>query len=132
MKVNENLDRVKGIMIDNVQRILDRGARLDNIVDKTSDMASSSITFKKSSASLRRAMFLKNIKMWIILGVVLLVLAYIIAAIVCKSPIFKGCWKKTTNPPATPSPPDVSASISLQSPITWGVVMVMAIASSLM
>lgn len=99
-------------MVDNVQRLVERGSNLENMVDKTNDMANSSINFKKASSSLKRAMYLKNIKMWIILGVVLLILAYIIAAIVCKSPIFKGCWKKST-PEPVPAVPKVSPTREL-------------------
>lgn len=104
-KVHGALEDVKKIMVDNIELVMARGQKIESIVDKTDHMASSSITFKKSSTSLKRSMYFKNIKMWIIIGVALLILAYIIAAIVCKSPIFKGCWSKKTEPPQAPSVP---------------------------
>lgn len=121
-KVHGALEDVKSIMVDNIEMVLARGERIESIVNKTDHMASSSLTFKKTSTSLKRSMYFKNIKLWIIIGVSLLILAYIIAAIVCKSPIFKGCWKKKQpnepSPPTTPSPPTSPSTMILDNIIT--------------
>lgn len=99
--------------------VLARGERIERIVDKTDHMASSSITFKKTSTSLKRSMYFKNIKLWIVIGVSLLILAYIIAAIVCKSPIFKGCWKKSNEPsPPVSAPKGLSFDVIIESSLS--------------
>jgi len=88
-------------MLDNIEKVLARGERIEDTVKRTDEMANNALQFKKAGVSLKRTMWFKNLKLWIIIGVLVVLLAYIIAAIVCKSPIFKGCWKK--NPTTTPS-----------------------------
>ena len=89
-------------MMDNIEKVLARGERIEEVVKRTDEMATNAVQFKKAGTSLKRAMWFKNLKLWIILGVLAVILGYVIAAIVCKSPIFKGCWKKNNNSPAAP------------------------------
>lgn len=97
-KVQGAIGEVRDVMLDNIEKVLARGERIEDTVARTDAMANNALHFKKAGTSLKRAMWLKNMKLWFILGGVLILLAYIIAAIVCKSPIFKGCWKKKTAP----------------------------------
>lgn len=96
-------------MMDNIEKVLARGERIEDTVKKTDDLAHNALHFKKAGTSLKRAMWWKNIKLWIIIGVLVVILAYIIAAIVCKSPIFTGCKKKPVPPPGTASAANYSA-----------------------
>ena len=96
-------------MLDNIEKVLARGERIEDTVARTDEMANNALHFKKAGTSLKRYMWLKNIKLWLILGGVLILLAYIIAAIACKSPIFKGCWKKKTPAPSPPGAPHAPA-----------------------
>ncbi len=51
--------------------------------DKTEALNANAMQFKRQSTNLRRAMFWKNIKLWLIGGAVVLLIAYIIVAIIC-------------------------------------------------
>lgn len=99
-KVQGAIGEVHNLMLDNIEKVLARGERIEDTVKRTDEMANNALHFKKAGVSLKRTMWFKNIKLWIIIGVLVVLLSYIIAAIACKSPIFKGCWKKTTNTPS--------------------------------
>lgn len=114
-KVQGAIGEVRDVMLDNIEKVLARGERIEDTVKRTDEMANNALHFKKAGVSLKRAMWLKNIKLWIILGAVLVLLAYIIAAIACKSPIFKGCWKKKNSAPS-PNTPGVHSDASTAAP----------------
>eukprot|EP01094_Clydonella_sp_ATCC50884_P012143 TRINITY_DN2205_c0_g1_i1.p2 TRINITY_DN2205_c0_g1~~TRINITY_DN2205_c0_g1_i1.p2 ORF type:complete len:234 (-),score=61.86 TRINITY_DN2205_c0_g1_i1:197-856(-) len=91
-EVTEQLDEVKNVMSQNIEKVLNRGERIELLVDKTSHLEASSNTFRKRSESLKWAMIMKNVKL-IIGGIcLLLIVAYFITAIVCRGIIFQGCW----------------------------------------
>ncbi|XP_057313697.1 vesicle-associated membrane protein 7-like [Hydractinia symbiolongicarpus] len=82
-RVEEEIDELKGIMINNIDSIAQRGEKLELLVEKTDDLNATSMTFKKSSKSLARAMFMKNLKLIIAVIVVLFVLILIIVFASC-------------------------------------------------
>lgn len=57
LKINKNLDDIKGIMHKNIEEVLDRGVKLDDLMDKSEDLSSTSKTFyrqaKKTNACCR-------------------------------------------------------------------------------
>lgn len=110
-------------MSENLEKAFARGARIEDTLKTTEGLAQNSLQFKTTSISLKNTMWCKNVKLWIILGVVIVILAYIIAAAVCKSPIFKGCWDKKKKP-ANPS----NSAFSAASPSSFFAVFVVTIA----
>ncbi|KAF0925301.1 hypothetical protein E2562_016000 [Oryza meyeriana var. granulata] len=66
----DTLNRLRGevteihtVMVDNIEKILDRGERISLLVDKTSTMQDSAFHFRKQSRRLRRALWMKNAKL---------------------------------------------------------------------
>ncbi|RYR23441.1 hypothetical protein Ahy_B03g068664 [Arachis hypogaea] len=63
----DTLNRVRGeirtIMVDNIEKILERGDRIELLVDKTATMQDSAFHFRKQSKRLRRALWMKNFKL---------------------------------------------------------------------
>lgn len=47
-----------------------RGERLELLVNKTENLSASSVTFRTQSRNLQRSLFWKNIKLYVIFGVV--------------------------------------------------------------
>eukprot|EP00118_Oscarella_pearsei_P025236 m.307801 g.307801 ORF g.307801 m.307801 type:complete len:219 (+) comp42848_c0_seq1:24-680(+) len=82
--LQNQLDEVKDIMTQNIEKVLERGEKIEVLIDKTEELAHSAETFKKSSGQLRRQMWWKNKKWCIILIVVLLLVAGVITIIVLK------------------------------------------------
>mmetsp|Transcript_15962 Transcript_15962/g.17722 ORF Transcript_15962/g.17722 Transcript_15962/m.17722 type:complete len:264 (+) Transcript_15962:31-822(+) len=113
---NQNADRIRSvkgkinevnkILVQNIEKVLERGESIELLVDATERLNTGSLNFKKKSTALKKAMWWKNIKILIILGVVAVVVIYIIIAIICKGPFFPGCIKKSNStPPAPVAPP---------------------------
>ncbi|XP_060687894.1 vesicle-associated membrane protein 8 [Hemiscyllium ocellatum] len=58
---------VKGIMSQNIEKVLERGEKLDDLIIKTDDLQASADTFQKTSTKIARKMWWKNTKMIIII-----------------------------------------------------------------
>ena len=75
------IDDVRGIMTKNIDTLLERGERLDLLVDKTDRLGGSAREFRVRSRGLKRQMWWKNIKLMGLLAVVmfLIVMVMVIA-----------------------------------------------------
>ncbi|PSS00633.1 synaptobrevin [Coniella lustricola] len=75
------IDDVRGIMTRNIEGLLERGERIDLLVDKTDRLGGSAREFRVRSRGLKRQMWWKNIKLMGLLAlvVILIVLAIVIA-----------------------------------------------------
>lgn len=67
------VDEVKAIMVNNIEQVLERGDKIDVLVDKTEGLYSNASTFKHQATHLKRAMMWKNIKLGLIIGFSVLV-----------------------------------------------------------
>ena len=47
-RVRDEVAKVKDIMVMNIEALLERGERLDLLVDKTEQLSSNSVTFKQA------------------------------------------------------------------------------------
>lgn len=79
--VQREIDDVRGIMTRNIEGLLERGERIDLLVDKTDRLGSSAREFRVRSRGLKRQMWWKNVKLMGLLGlvVVLIILSIVIA-----------------------------------------------------
>jgi vesicle-associated membrane protein 7 len=82
-QVNKKLDDVKAVMVQNVECVLERGEKLELLVDKTDRLQASAFTFEKSSRRLKEAMFWKKIKIYALVCAVGLFAALIISMMIC-------------------------------------------------
>ncbi|KAL6624293.1 synaptobrevin [Neocallimastix sp. 'constans'] len=69
-QVQQQVDEVVGIMQDNIQKVMDRGERLDTLQVKTEDLQQQSSNFKRGANRVRKQMWWKDMKLKIILGVI--------------------------------------------------------------
>jgi len=90
-QVKDNVDEIKGIMSQNIENLLERGDRIELLVDKTQHLENQSLQFRKSSNKLKWYMITKNIKLTIMLVCILILVAYFIAVAVCGGLWFQGC-----------------------------------------
>eukprot|EP00695_Tsukubamonas_globosa_P001267 TRINITY_DN223_c0_g1_i1.p1 TRINITY_DN223_c0_g1~~TRINITY_DN223_c0_g1_i1.p1 ORF type:complete len:204 (-),score=76.84 TRINITY_DN223_c0_g1_i1:70-681(-) len=90
MKVQEQINEVKGVMMENIDRVLERGEKLSTLVDKTDNLKQSAQVFQKKSTQLKRAMWWKNIKLMGALAAIVLIVILIICLIAC-GPTFAKC-----------------------------------------
>lgn len=55
-QVKGEIDQVKDIMTHNIERVLERGERIDNLVDRTDGLSQQAFAFKKRSTILKVCM----------------------------------------------------------------------------
>ncbi|MEW5303827.1 MAG: hypothetical protein WDW36_006481 [Sanguina aurantia] len=82
-RVKGEILEVKGIMINNIEKVLDRGERLDVLLDKTEGLQDVAFTFRREARRLKQSMWWQNTRLWIGLAAALTALAYFIAAVTC-------------------------------------------------
>lgn len=68
------IDDVRGIMTRNIEGLLERGERIDLLVDKTDQLGGSAREFRVRSRGLKRKMWWKNVKLMGLLGLVLVLI----------------------------------------------------------
>ena len=64
-------------------QVLDRGERIELLVDKTDSLQSEAFAFKRESRRLKHSMWWKNARLLGIIAFVLLLLVYVIACFAC-------------------------------------------------
>jgi hypothetical protein len=55
--------QVKSVMVENIDKVLERGEKIELLVDKTDALQGDAFRFKKQSRRLKQAMWLKNAKL---------------------------------------------------------------------
>ncbi|KAM9391389.1 vesicle-associated membrane protein 8 [Pholidichthys leucotaenia] len=76
--LKDQVDGVKNIMTQNVDRILARGERLDDLMGKTEDLQAGAQNFKQTSTKVARSYWWKNIKLIVVIVVIVLIIVLII------------------------------------------------------
>jgi len=96
-KVRGEIDEVKTHMVQNIEKVLERGERIELLVDKTETLENTAVKFKTSSRTLKKAMWWKNARMLFILIILLILVAYTIAAIACGGLWFQKCIHRSSS-----------------------------------
>ena len=60
--VKNQIEDVKGVMVENIEKVLERGEKIELLVDKTDRLNQQAFKFESSSRNLRRAMWWKNVR----------------------------------------------------------------------
>lgn len=78
--IQQQIDDTVGIMRENINKVADRGARLDSLQDKTDNLAQSAQGFRRGANRVRKQMWWKDMKMrmWIAIGIVILLVIIIV------------------------------------------------------
>ncbi|CAG9321273.1 unnamed protein product [Blepharisma stoltei] len=88
--IRSSVDQVKNIMIENIDKVLARGEKVELLVKKSEVMSEQAITMKKRAIQVRRKMWFQNIKLYLVCGCVFLFLLLLLMMSVC-SPDFSEC-----------------------------------------
>jgi vesicle-associated membrane protein 7 len=70
-----------------VAQVLDRGERIELLVDKTDTLANESFAFRREARRLKQRLWWKNARLLALIGLIILIVAYIIVCFAC-SPTF--------------------------------------------
>lgn len=81
--VQKKVDEVKGIMVENIERVLERGERIELLVDKTDSLRFQADRFHKTGRALRSKMWWQNFKIQLIVLLIVVVIGLVIFASIC-------------------------------------------------
>ncbi|KAF5210047.1 hypothetical protein FOB63_002967 [Clavispora lusitaniae] len=78
--IQAQIDDTVGIMRDNINKVAERGERLDSIENKTDNLAISAQGFRRGANRVRKDMWWKDMKMrlCIILGIIIVLIVIIV------------------------------------------------------
>ncbi|KAL2244542.1 vesicle-associated membrane protein 721-like [Sesamum indicum] len=83
-KVKAQVSEVKGVMMENIEKVLDRGEKIELLVDKTENLHHQAQDFRATGTKIRRKMWLQNMKIKLIVLAIVIALILIIVLSVCK------------------------------------------------
>lgn len=81
--VKSQIEEVKDVMLQNIDKVLERGEKIELLVDKTDRLNQQAFRFESSSRSLRRTLYWKKMRCYVIAGVMSVFLIYFASASVC-------------------------------------------------
>mmetsp|Transcript_3715 Transcript_3715/g.10813 ORF Transcript_3715/g.10813 Transcript_3715/m.10813 type:complete len:228 (+) Transcript_3715:165-848(+) len=81
--VKSQIEDVKDVMVQNIEKVLERGEKIELLVDKTDRLNQQAFRFESSSRSLRRALYWKKMRCYAIIGVVAVLLIYCASVSMC-------------------------------------------------
>ena len=73
-QVQQQVSQVKEIMMDNIEKVLDRGEKIELLVDKSDALRFQADNFHKTGRQLRRHMWCQNMKMKVLFFIIILAL----------------------------------------------------------
>ncbi|XP_049363900.1 putative vesicle-associated membrane protein 726 [Solanum verrucosum] len=82
-KVKAQVSEVKGVMMENIEKVLDHGEKIELLVDKTDNLRSQAQDFRQQGTKIRRKMWYENMKIKLVVFAIILVLILIIILSVC-------------------------------------------------
>uniref|UniRef100_A0A3B5MH17 Si:ch73-234b20.5 n=1 Tax=Xiphophorus couchianus TaxID=32473 RepID=A0A3B5MH17_9TELE len=83
-QVQSQVNEVKVILKDNINKVLERGDKIDDLIGKTDDLQASADSFQRTSTRVARKYWWKNIKMMILIGAIVLIILILIILAACK------------------------------------------------
>uniref|UniRef100_A0A7C8ZSC8 Longin domain-containing protein n=1 Tax=Opuntia streptacantha TaxID=393608 RepID=A0A7C8ZSC8_OPUST len=92
-RLRGEMNQVRNVMIQNIDKVLDRGDRLELLVDKTANLEGNTFRFRKQARRFRSTVWWRNAKLVVALILILLIVIYAVLAFVCHGPALPGCLK---------------------------------------
>lgn len=89
--VNEEVEEVRQLMLDNINKLMRRGDRINLLVDQTDRLTNSSLVFQKRAQLIKRRMWLSRTKFYLLLVAGILIILYLILGSACGFPFFSHC-----------------------------------------
>ncbi|XP_004249955.1 vesicle-associated membrane protein 727 [Solanum lycopersicum] len=82
-KLKAQITEVKGIMMDNIEKVLDRGEKIELLVDKTENLQFQADSFQRQGRQLRRKMWFQNLQMKLMVGGAIVIFIIIVWLFAC-------------------------------------------------
>ncbi|PPD71816.1 hypothetical protein GOBAR_DD31297 [Gossypium barbadense] len=92
-RLKGEMGQVRNVMIENIDKVLERGDRLELLVDKTANMQGNTFRFRKQTRRLRNTVWWRNVKLTGALIILILIIIYVVLAFVCHGITLPTCIK---------------------------------------
>eukprot|EP00520_Triparma_pacifica_P011210 CAMPEP_0118650396 /NCGR_PEP_ID=MMETSP0785-20121206/10228_1 /TAXON_ID=91992 /ORGANISM="Bolidomonas pacifica, Strain CCMP 1866" /LENGTH=221 /DNA_ID=CAMNT_0006542775 /DNA_START=98 /DNA_END=763 /DNA_ORIENTATION=+ len=90
-RVKGQIEDVKNVMVENIEKVLERGEKIELLVDKTDRLNQQAFKFEKQSKRLKNVMWWKKVKMWAAISFIVAVVLFAIIAMACGGLSFSNC-----------------------------------------
>ncbi|CAA7406953.1 unnamed protein product [Spirodela intermedia] len=90
-RLRGEMNQVRNVMVENIDKVLERGDRLELLVDKTTNMQANTHRFRKQARRFRNSVWWRNVKLMILLILLLLVVIYVLLAFLCHGVTLPSC-----------------------------------------
>ncbi|XP_026387626.1 vesicle-associated membrane protein 711-like [Papaver somniferum] len=90
-RLKGEMSQVRNVMIDNIDKVLERGDRLELLVDKTANMQGNTFRFRKQTRRFKNTLWWRNVKLTIALIILILVVIYVVLVFVCHGVTLPSC-----------------------------------------
>eukprot|EP01065_Artemidia_motanka_P035676 TRINITY_DN43573_c0_g1_i1.p1 TRINITY_DN43573_c0_g1~~TRINITY_DN43573_c0_g1_i1.p1 ORF type:complete len:220 (+),score=75.18 TRINITY_DN43573_c0_g1_i1:61-720(+) len=81
--ITADMEELKDIMVENCEQLLQRGEKIDTLIDRATELEGESKSFKTGAKKLKREMLWRNIKFVLLAIVLLVIIIVVICAIAC-------------------------------------------------
>lgn len=89
---NHEIEQVRTLMNDNIERVLQRGERINLLVNKTDKLNNASGSFRRRTVAIKRKLWWGNFKFITILVFCGIFILYLIGGEFCGLPIYSKCF----------------------------------------
>ena len=89
--VQAKLNATKSVMTDSIEKVLERGEKIELLVDKTDRLNQQAFKFEKTSKQLRDQMFWRKVKTYLMIAFAVALTIFIITLAACGGFRFKKC-----------------------------------------
>lgn len=90
-KVKQNIREVKAIVVENIEKLLERGEKIELLVNKTDKMQETTFKFETSARSLKNTLWWQNARKYIMLTAIFLFVALFLSATYCGGISYPEC-----------------------------------------
>lgn len=82
-KVQREVDEVQHIVVENINKLVERGERVDVLVEKSENLSVEARQFKKKTVLLKQRMWCQNAKLTMVLVCIAVTIVAVVIAAVC-------------------------------------------------
>eukprot|EP00918_Siedleckia_nematoides_P099361 GHVU01217370.1.p1 GENE.GHVU01217370.1~~GHVU01217370.1.p1 ORF type:complete len:108 (+),score=9.12 GHVU01217370.1:410-733(+) len=90
--VERELEDVTGLMKDNINKVIERGERIDSLVNKSSALSQEAFTFRSASKTMKRRVWMKTFRHWPIFFCIFACTIYVVLATACGGWTLYSCF----------------------------------------
>ncbi|KAJ2078541.1 hypothetical protein H4R24_004400 [Coemansia sp. RSA 988] len=90
-QVQGEISQVKDVMVQNIERVLERNDRIEILIDKSNNLNNAAFAFRKRSTALKRQYWWRNQKLMATIIFAALVFIYLLISSACGFPAWSKC-----------------------------------------